>query len=83
MTAQGVSKALKANRIFAFRLKSETLYYPSFFTYGQYERDKLEAISKALGNLPADSKWNFFTASRLSLGSKSPLEALMEGHLDA
>lgn len=82
ITPAGVSKALNANRFFAFTLKSGTRYYPSFFADSKYERGKLEEISKALGNLPPDSKWNFFTAARFSLGNKSPLEALSKGRFD-
>lgn len=39
----------------------------------------LEQVCKALGDLTASSKWNFFTTPKISLEGKTPLKALANG----
>jgi hypothetical protein len=40
-------------------------------------------VSKALGDLPAAAKWDFFMTPRVSLQNKMPLEALAMGNVVA
>lgn len=83
VTPQALSAALKAKRIFAMQGISGEYMYPAFFADNTYDRPVLEKICKALGDLPAGSKWDFFTSPRTSLGGKTPLEALAKGKVDA
>ncbi|MCC7644645.1 MULTISPECIES: hypothetical protein [unclassified Janthinobacterium] len=83
VTPQALSAALKARRLFALRGASGEYVYPAFFADPRHDRHTLEKISKILGDLPGPAKWDFFTVPRLSLGGKSPLEALAKGKLDA
>jgi hypothetical protein len=77
-TRQALSKARKARRVFSVEIKGE-LYYPAFFADPQYERRQLEAVSKALGDLPGTSRLQFMLTPKGSLGSLTPLEALAKG----
>lgn len=83
VTPQALSAALKAKRLFVLRGPSGEYIYPAFFADQRHDRHILEKISKALGDLPGAAKWDFFTAPRISLGGKSPLDALAKGKLDA
>lgn len=77
-TRQALSKARKARRVFSVELKGES-YYPAFFADPQYERRQLEAVSKALGDLPGTSRLQFMLTPKGSLDSLTPLEALAKG----
>jgi hypothetical protein len=79
ITMQSLSAALKAKRMFAVKGPRGMYYYPAFFADGKYDRGMLEEVSQALGDLPASSKWYFFTTERLSLDGRTPLEALTKG----
>ena len=83
VTPQALSAALKARRMFALRGPSGDYVYPAFFADRRQDRQVLEKVSKTLGDLPGAAKWDFFTSPRLSLGGKSPLEALAKGKLNA
>ena len=83
VSPQALSAALKAKRIFVMQGPSGGYYYPAFFADTKYDRRVLEKVCKALGNLPAGSKWDFFTLPKISLGNKTPLESLAKGNLDA
>lgn len=83
VTPQALSAALKARRLFALRGPSGEYAYPAFFADPRHDRQVLEKVSKALGSLPGAAKWDFFTVPRLSLGGKSPLDALAKGKVDA
>jgi hypothetical protein len=81
---QSLSAALKKKRIFVITGPSGGHYYPAFFADDKkYDRSVLEKVCIALGDLPGGSKWDFFTTQRISLGGKSPLEALANGKVDA
>lgn len=81
---QSLSAALKKKRMFAIKGPSGDYYYPAFFAEDKkYDRPVLERVCMALGELPAGSKWDFFITQRISLGGKSPLEALAKGKVDA
>jgi hypothetical protein len=78
VTRQALSAAIKASRIFTVEVDGKT-YYPAFFADGDVDRAVLEKISRMLGNMPGWMKWDFFTASRGSLGDVTPLDALCKG----
>lgn len=80
-TRQALSKALAARRIFFVEVTGVRLF-PSFFADQRYERSQMEAVSKALGELPGGAKLQFFLSSRGSLGGKSVLDALARGEKD-
>ncbi len=81
-TRQALSKARKARRVFSVEIKSES-YYPAFFADPRYERRQLEAVSKALGDLPGTSRLQFMLTPKGSLDSLTPLEALAKGKVAA
>ena len=83
MTKQALSHALKARRIFTLRDEKGRQVYPAFFADRSLDRKQLEHVSKALGDLPGAAKWDFFMSPRLSLGKKTPLQALKKGKFDA
>lgn len=73
--------ALKEKRMFALKGPSGKFYYPAFFADEKtYNRIVLEQVCMALGDIPAASKWGFFTLPRLSLGGQTPLEAIAKGN---
>lgn len=80
LTRQALSKALASNRVFYVDFKSER-YFPAFFTHPEYQRSQLEAVSKALGELPGGAKLQFFLTRRGSLAGETPLAALAKGKL--
>lgn len=83
VSPQALSAALKAKRMFVMQGPSGGYYYPAFFADAKYDRPVLEKVCRALGDLPAGSKWDFFTTPKISLGNKTTLEALAKGKLDA
>lgn len=83
MTPQGLHHALKAKRIFTMPGPSGELLYPAFFADQKQDRKTLEKVSKMLGDLPGAAKWDFFMSPRMSLGKRTPLEALAKGKLEA
>lgn len=83
LSPQALSAALKTKRIFALSGPSDAYVYPAFFADPSYERRALERVSQALGDLPGSSKWDFFTKPRLSLGGKTPLQAIAKGRGEA
>lgn len=80
VTRQAVQKALDDGRMFAFDLKG-CWRVPTFFGDPRYERRWLKQVTGALGELPAASKYQFFTQPRGSLDGLTPLEALGRGRL--
>lgn len=83
VSAQALSAALKKKRIFALVGPSGDYVYPAFFADLTLDRRILERVCQVLGDLPGASKWDFFTNPRISLGGKSPLQALAKGKVDA
>ena len=60
----------------------DVFMYPAFFADARHDRAVLERVSRALGSLPGGAKWEFFTTPRLSLGRKTPLQALARGQVE-
>jgi hypothetical protein len=83
MTPQGLHHALKAKRIFSLPGPSGEQVYPAFFADPRQDRKMLEKVSKSLGDLPGAAKWDFFMSPRISLGKRTPLEALAKGKFEA
>lgn len=75
---QAISNALAAGRIFAVVGPSGDNYYPSFYADESLDRRVVEKVTRALGALPAASKYHFFTSQFTPLG-RTPLEALRRG----
>lgn len=80
---QAVSKALKAGRLFALDGSGGRLLYPAFYADGEISRRELETVTRALGDIPASSKWQFFTTPKGSLNGMTPLQALQRGDRQA
>lgn len=78
---QSLSDAVKAGRLFAMLGPSGENYYPAFYADPALDRRAVEKVSKALGSLPAASKYFFFT-SVLSTLHETPLQALAKGRLN-
>ena len=74
---------MKAGRLFALDAFKGRLLYPAFFADGDISRRDLEAITRSLGDIPASSKWQFFTTPKASLDGRTPLEALQRGDRQA
>jgi len=83
ISRQALSAAVRAQRLFALTGPSGDYFYPAFFADARHDRAVLEKVSRALGSLPGGAKWEFFTTPRLSLGRKTPLQALSKGQVDA
>jgi len=77
---QALSAAVKAGRLFAFVGPSGENYYPAFYADPTLDRRAVEKVSKALGELPAASKYYFFTEPFTAL-QDTPLGALRKGRL--
>ncbi len=71
-------QACDRHRIFCVTIDAAPLY-PSFYVDRRFDQRQLEAITKVLGDLTGGSKWMFFTTPKGSLGSVTPLLALLEG----
>jgi hypothetical protein len=80
-TTQALSKALGARRMFyvEYQLKQ---YFPAWLADPRFDRKQIEAISRALGDLPGGAKLAFFRTPFISLEGKTPLEALANGKLE-
>lgn len=78
---QSISEAVKTGRLFSVVGPSGENFYPAFYAHHEYDRRSLEKTSKALGDLPAASKYQFFTSPSHCLAGKTPLQALQQGSL--
>ncbi|SFM03175.1 hypothetical protein [Rugamonas rubra] len=83
VSPQAVSKALKAGRLFALEGSGGRPLYPAFYSDGEVSRRVLETVTRALGDIPASSKWQFLTTPKASLGGATPLLAQQRGDLQA
>ncbi|MFS0753893.1 hypothetical protein ABC383_04275 [Noviherbaspirillum sp. 1P10PC] len=82
ISRQALSAAVRAQRLFVLAGPSGDFLYPAFFADARYDRAVLERVSRALGSLPGGAKWEFFTTPRLSLGKRTPLQALAKGQVE-
>jgi hypothetical protein len=79
---QALSKALAAKRVFFVDVGTNR-YFPAFFASKDLERRKVEAVSKAMGDLPGGAKLQFFLTPKGSLSRLTPLQALAKGQAAA
>lgn len=77
---QAVSGAVKAGRMFAIVGPSGDNFYPAFYADPALDRRALEKVTRALGSLPAASKYYFFTRTSTLL-QETPLQALRKGRV--
>lgn len=82
ISRQALSAAVRGQRLFVLAGPSGDFLYPAFFADSRHDRTVLEKVSRALGSLPGGAKWEFFTTPRLSLGRKTPLQALAKGQVE-
>lgn len=82
VTRQAINKAVAELRMFALDGTAGKKLYPAFFADTNINRRAIQQVSKALDRLAGSSKWQFFTNPRLSLGRKTPIEALRKGKFD-
>jgi len=80
---QSISRAVKEQRIFSLHGASGQLLYPAFFAAQELDRRQVQKVSRALGDLPGASKWQFFITPKVSLKGKTALEALENGDLES
>lgn len=79
-TRQALSKALAAKRVFCFE-HGGARYFPVLYLDDSLDRGALHKVSKALGHLPPGAKLQFFETPKVSLGQRTPVEALKAGKL--
>lgn len=58
-------------------------YYPAFFADKKYDAEQLEKVCKALGRVDGVRKYRFFTTSNFWVNSRTPLQLLAAGQLNA
>jgi hypothetical protein len=80
-TTQALSKALGARRMFYVEYQLRQ-YFPAWLADPRFDRKQVEAVSRALGDLPGGAKLAFFRTPFISLEDKTPLEALASGKLE-
>lgn len=78
---QSLSEAVKSGRMFALVGPSGENFYPAFFADAALDRRSVEKVAKALGTLPATSKYFFFTSKSMMLDAQTPLDALKKGRV--
>jgi hypothetical protein len=77
-TPDSLAAACDAHRIFYLTV-DQVRMYPAFYVDPRFDRSELETITKCMGDLGGGSKWQFFTTPKGSLGSVTPLVALLAG----
>jgi hypothetical protein len=75
-----INEAVVAGRLFAFEGPGGEPYYPAFYANARVDRSALELVAQGLRDLPAASKFYFFTSKRTNLG-ETPLDALKRGRI--
>ncbi|MEM5338842.1 hypothetical protein [Paraburkholderia azotifigens] len=78
ISEQRLTRDLAAGRIFTVDIGADA-YYPAFFLVNELDRKALASVVRRLGDLTGWSKWSYFTTPNASLGSSTPLQALMRG----
>lgn len=81
LTPQDMRKSIDERRFFAF-LRGGVEMVPAFFADCSIDRGALERTSVALGDLPSDSKWQFFTQPSGEFDGASALDALRAGQVE-
>ncbi len=79
VTPQAIADAETSCRIFSLDAGDGNRLYPPFYASPHLKRELIEEVTMQLGHLAGSSKWQFFTSPRLSLGARTPIEALKAG----
>lgn len=82
ISPEQVGELIAQHRIFSLERDGKTLY-PAFLADPTADLRRLEAVCRRLGTLQGGSKWQFFVTPKGSLGGRTPLEALRNGHVAA
>jgi hypothetical protein len=83
LSEQAIDNARLAGRMFGFETIHGHYVYPAFYAAPAMPLQDVEAVTFALGAAPPSGKWQFFTIPRMSLGGRTPLQALAEGDCQA
>ena len=67
-----------AHRVFCLTIDGER-QYPAFYADRRFSRRQLGIITRMLATISDGGKLLFFTTPKCSLGSVTPLRALLEG----
>jgi hypothetical protein len=73
-----LARVCDAHRIFCLTIDG-TRQYPAFFADRRFSRRQLGIITRMLASVSDGGKLLFFTTPKGSLGSVTPLRALLEG----
>lgn len=80
---ESLRAALQDQRLFTIESPAGGAYFPSFYAEPErYDLGALGRVSQALGNLPAASKYHFFTSRWIPLLSRTPLQAIADGDVE-
>lgn len=80
---ESVRTALRDQRLFTIESPAGVPYFPSFYAEPEkYDLGALGRVSQALENLPAASKYHFFTSRWTSLRGRTPLQAIVDGDVE-
>lgn len=80
VSSDALDTAIESGQLFFISSANGEPYYPAFFADDQYAKGALRKVSQALGSLPGQSKYFFFTSKSTRLG-RTPLEAVTMGRL--
>lgn len=80
VSRQALQSAVAGHRMFTLDGAGGKKLYPAFFADPRYQRAQLGQVSRTLGDMPGDSKWDFFTNKKISLKARTPLEVLASGN---
>ncbi len=80
MSPEAVATAALDGTLFGV-LVGGRMYYPSFFADPRFDKAQVAVLCRLLGDLPAGSKWQFFSTRKGSLGGRTPLQAMLDGEL--
>jgi hypothetical protein len=82
MSADALDEAERGGRVFSILGPDCAAFYPAFYVDLHYDRQQIELVAQQLAGLPPTVKYHFFVSRAFTLGSKTPLEALLAGRLD-
>lgn len=82
VSRQAINKAEAELRMFSLDGAAGKKLYPAFFADKKIDRRAVQKVSKALERLAGSSKLQFFMNPRVSLGKKTPVEALRQGKFE-
>lgn len=73
-----LAKLCDAHCVFCLTIDGERRY-PASYADRRFSRRRLGAITRVPASVPDGGKWLFFTTPKGSLGSVTPLRALLDG----